>query len=402
MKAAAKSHATTSGIINREVSQTLHTAAQGALPKESSVRRTIQRERRRNLPPLPKSASEIDIEGKWRETSNGEDWLIFYESVEGERVLIYSTAQNLYHLSCSKAWYGDGTFSVTPPFFKQLYTIHGEYLGTIFPMVFCLLPKKSSETYTAVFKIIKDKMESLGMSIEIQIFRSDFETAAYSSMRSLFPQLSIECCFFHFGQANWRKISELGLRTKYVDDLDFSLKVRMFTALASLPPDSVRHAFQEIKPLLPPEAEDFALYFERTYIGQYSSADTGTDALRPLRLTWREPPFPPSIWSVYERTLGSEPRTTNFLEGWHRRISSILGQAHPNIWKFLEFLKGEQSNTELRKQTLLRGESLSKKSSKAVSREKRLQKIVSEFQMRTNNGHSCMDYLEGLAHNVTY
>ena len=201
-------------------------------------------------------------------------------------------------------------------------------------MVFCLLPKKSSETYTAVFKIIKDKMESLGMSIEIQIFRSDFETAAYSSMRSLFPQLSIECCFFHFGQANWHKISELGLRTKYVDDLDFSLKVRMFTALAFLP--------------------------------------------------------------------GSEPRTTNFLEGWHRRISSILGQAHPNIWKFLEFLKGEQSNTELRKQALLRGESLSKKSSKAVSREKRLQKIVSEFQMRTNNGYTCMDYLEGLAHNVTY
>ena len=102
MKAAAKSHATTSGVINREVSQTLHTAAQGALPKESSVRRTIQRERRRNLPPLPKSASEIYIEGKWRETSNGEDWLIFDESVEGERVLIYSTAQNLYQINLAQ------------------------------------------------------------------------------------------------------------------------------------------------------------------------------------------------------------------------------------------------------------------------------------------------------------
>ena len=89
---------------------------------------------------------------------------------------------------------------------------------------------------------------------------------------------------------------------------------------------------------------------------------------------------------VYERTLGSEPRNTNFLEGWHRCISSILGQAHPNIWKFLEFLKGEQSNTELRKQALLCGESLFKKSSKAVSRKKRLQKIVSEFKMRTNDG----------------
>ena len=45
--------------------------------------------------------------------------------------------------------------------------------------------------------------------IEIQIFASDFENAAYSSMRSLLPQLSIECCFFSlFGEANWRKISD--------------------------------------------------------------------------------------------------------------------------------------------------------------------------------------------------
>ena len=92
----------------------------------------------------------------------------------------------------------------------------------------------------------------------------------------------------------------------------------------------------------------------------------------------------------YERTLGSEPKTTNFLEGW--KVSSILGQAHPNIWKFLEFLKGS-SQYRVEKQALLRGESLSKKSSKAVSLEKRLQKIVFEFQMRTNNGHTCVDYL---------
>ena len=41
-------------------------------------------------------------------------------------------------------------------------------------------------------------------------------------------------------------------------------------------------------------------------------------------------------------------------------------------WNVLETRKGEQSNTELRKQALLRGVSLSKKSTKAISREKRL------------------------------
>ena len=51
--------------------------------------------------------------------------------------------------------------------------------------------------------------------------------------------------------------------------------------------------------------------------------------------------------------------------------SSILDKHIQNIWKFLEFLKGEQTSVELRKKALLRGKSV-KKSSKAVSHEKRL------------------------------
>ena len=45
--------------------------------------------------------------------------------------------------------------------------------------------------------------------IEIQIFRPDFETTAYSSMRSLFPQLSIIPFGGGGGLANWPKNSEL-------------------------------------------------------------------------------------------------------------------------------------------------------------------------------------------------
>ena len=83
-------------------------------------------------------------------------------------------------------------------------------------MVFCLLPKKSGETYTTAFNIIKDKMKSLGMSIEIQTFRSDFKTAAYSSMRSLFPGLVVECCsiiacFSRLVQMTWTKFRHHGL-----------------------------------------------------------------------------------------------------------------------------------------------------------------------------------------------
>ena len=32
----------------------------------------------------------------------------------------------------------------------------------------------------------------------------------------------------------------------------------------------------------------------------------------------------------------------------------------------------------------------------------RFKKKVSEFQLGTNNGHTCIEYLKGLAHNVIY
>ena len=89
------------------------------------------------------------------------------------------------------------------------------------------------------------------------------------------------------------------------------------------------------------------------------------------------------------------------MEGWHRCIQSILGQAHSNKWKFLEFLQGKQSNTDMSEQ-VLRKESVGKKSGKSVSLEKRVRTIVSEFETGTDNGHTCMDYLEGLAHNILY
>ena len=45
-------------------------------------------------------------------------------------------------------------------------------------------------------------------------------------------------------------------------------------------------------------------------------------------------------------------------------------------------LQGEQSNTDISKQALLRDESVGKRSGKSVSREKRVRTIVSEFFVR--------------------
>jgi hypothetical protein len=71
---------------------------------------------------------------------------------------------------------------------------------------------------------------------------------------------------------------------------------------------------------------------------------------------WRSPLFPPSLGSVYQRTLDGEPRTNNHLEGWHRRFKSIVDKHHLNVYVFLDRLKGEQAYTETQIERLIAGE----------------------------------------------
>ena len=65
-----------------------------------------------------------------------------------------------------------------------------------------------------------------------------------------------------------------------------------------------------------------------------------------IRLGWKEGKYPPRSCSVYERMLVDDPRTNNFLEGWHNRFASVVGVAHPEIYKFIKSLKSEQARCE--------------------------------------------------------
>lgn len=78
--------------------------------------------------------------------------------------------------------------------------------------------------------------------------------------------------------------------------------------------------------------------------------------MKVFKRQWRSPLFPPTLWSVYQRTLDGEPRTNNHLEGWHRRFKAIVDKHHPNIYVFLDCLKGEQARTETQIERLIAGE----------------------------------------------
>ncbi|KAB0795583.1 hypothetical protein PPYR_12422 [Photinus pyralis] len=93
-------------------------------------------------------------------TNNGEDHpFLRYDSEQTllpGRMLIFSTTPNLNILARSDKWYADGTFSVVPNLFHQLYTIHVEAYGGTVPVVYALLPNKTKATYRKLLQELSD------------------------------------------------------------------------------------------------------------------------------------------------------------------------------------------------------------------------------------------------------
>jgi len=76
---------------------------------------------------------------------------------------------------------------------------------------------------------------------------------------------------FHFGQCIWRKIQDVGLKTKYQEDKSFHLNVKKLLALSFVPVVDVVKAYEIICNDFSDDdnaIDDFLGYFEKTWIGQ--------------------------------------------------------------------------------------------------------------------------------------
>ena len=51
-----------------------------------------------------------------------------------------------------------------------------------------------------------------------------------------------------------------------------------------------------------------------------------------------------------------DPRTNNFLEGWHDKFASVLGVAHPDIYKFIKSLTSERARGKMIRRAALTGD----------------------------------------------
>ena len=117
---------------------------------------------------------------------SGSAFLVKNLNIGDEKVLIFTTFNNVNHLSRSSFWIMDGTFKTVPTIFKQLYTIHGSVGSNknsqIMPLVFSLMSSKSMEYYQALFQNLINFGDEHDIDLQPQFVLTDFKAASINAV----------------------------------------------------------------------------------------------------------------------------------------------------------------------------------------------------------------------------
>lgn len=167
-----------------------------------------------------------------------DDWL---SPDKVTRYTMFSKQSLLTVLGNAAYWMADGTFSVVPTIYSQLFVIHcpcNVIKSIARPVVFVLMTGKSHDLYAAVLSSLKEELAvRLQIAIEMNYVIADFELAIGKAFLSVYTeiQFSMKGCNFHLAQSIFRKVKTEGLAGRYGQDVQFALQIRCFFALSFLP-----------------------------------------------------------------------------------------------------------------------------------------------------------------------
>ena len=181
-----------------------HVSAQ--MKNKSSLARIIRKERsiEQSRPAEPKSCEELfaNMPEQYTMTTDKLPFLIAKEYVDDSQskvMLVFMSDHGKNLLRNYKVIQGDGTFATCPSPFDQIYFIIAcTPRGKAVPAVFCLLPNRTSATYTKMFQAIED---AVGTDLShLQGIGLDFELALHNVVKQKYPQALLSGCLFHHRQ----------------------------------------------------------------------------------------------------------------------------------------------------------------------------------------------------------
>ena len=249
--------------------------------------------------------------------------------VRDRRHLLFFTSLMLTFLTSAKEWYLDATFKSVGEPFKQLWSIHafikqGDHMKQV-PLAYVIMSGRSEDDYVVVLRHLQRHFPS-PPSVTTALL--DFELAVWNAMRTVFPGVELRGCGFHWSQALWKHVLDLGLARAYMEKALTHKFIRRLFSLPFLPAAAIAPTFDAIfaLPGIADELRRLLIYIRNTWI---------------TSSVWA-----PESWSVYNRVV----RTNNDVEGWHRRLNSKIHRHHLPFYQLVKVLFDESTLLPLQAQ----------------------------------------------------
>lgn len=252
--------------------QGLSFAGKARLPNNNALKMIIHRTRKANnvAPAQPIDRASIEIPENYStyeyEPKAFENYLLADSGVGDEnRILIFGRESAETWIEQVEKFFVDGTFSLAPALFSQIFVVMAARGGFVIPVIFALLPNKREQTYSRMIRMIRGVWSNFCPTA----ISLDFEQAVINAFSNAFPDAELQGCLFHLVKNMKRKLGEKGLIQRYNSDATFSLHARMIPALAFVPIGSLEDALEALRENLPEELESILDYFEDNYLGRW-------------------------------------------------------------------------------------------------------------------------------------
>ncbi|KII71932.1 hypothetical protein RF11_06050 [Thelohanellus kitauei] len=175
--------------------------------------------------------------------------------------------------------------------------------------------------------------------------------ASITFLTLIFPDSIVKGCYYHLCQSFWRMVQENNsIRSQYVNEPDFTSRIKILVALAFVPTEYVSEVFEELFSIDFYREhftilEPFLYYFNSTYVGGSLNSQ--------IRIA---PRYPHLLWNFYEFKTENLGRTNFSVDGRHNSFQGFIGRSHSNIFLFHERLKiyqvlNEAVITQIRERT---------------------------------------------------
>jgi hypothetical protein len=146
---------------------------QALLSREENRKRTIRYQR--PTPPVPATYVDVRLPEEYTTTTNNHQFLQYDNGQNAVRImLIFYSPDSLEILANAQTFFMDGTFSVAPHPFKQLYTIWVPFKDVTGTAVYAFLPNKYQDIYRELFQSIVDNCHASNLQFNVQTLKMQF------------------------------------------------------------------------------------------------------------------------------------------------------------------------------------------------------------------------------------